>query len=259
MAEDGMLIEAKRRFTAVLESKLADGSGSIDMDDELVVSRPLSHKEAIGNTQRDDFPLLRGKEVLMQAMYRGSAGQAFTSASGGFLGSLREVLEMPLEGSFERAVLVSSMNAVLGYLGLVKGTVHCRDDGPDRCAGCIYEWIREQEVESVGLVGLQPALLEALVRALGKERVMVSDLEKAGDVRLGIAVQDGLEASRIFERCQLVLITGSTIVNGTIDDLYESALRRGSRAVFYGTTIAGASHLLGLERWCPVSSSNCQA
>ncbi|HWQ18157.1 MAG TPA: hypothetical protein VN455_00135, partial [Methanotrichaceae archaeon] len=130
MAEDGMLIESRRRFRAALESRDAEGGGRINLDDEMVVSRPLSHNEAIGNTGRDDFPLLRGKEVLMQATYRGCTGQAFTSASGGFRGRLGEVLEMPLAGSFERAVLVSSMNAVLGYLGLVNGTVHCRDDGP---------------------------------------------------------------------------------------------------------------------------------
>jgi hypothetical protein len=51
-----------------------------------------------------------------------------------------------------------------------------------------------------------------------------------------------------------MLITGSTLVNGTIDGLMESALRHQKRAVFYGTTIAGAAYLLGLERLCPCST-----
>ncbi len=40
--------------------------------------RPLTPQEAIGNPERDDFPLLKGKEVMIQADFRGSRGQAFT-------------------------------------------------------------------------------------------------------------------------------------------------------------------------------------
>ena len=60
--------------------------GLNELNDEVVVSSPLSSREAIGELDRDDFPLLRGKEVLMQAAYRGAAGQAFTSASGSLNG-----------------------------------------------------------------------------------------------------------------------------------------------------------------------------
>ena len=147
-----------------------------------MISRPLSVSEAIGDTGREDFPIIRGKEVLMQAVYRGAVGQAFTAAKGGFRGSLGDVLELPLSGSFERAVLIATMNAVLRYLGKIEDTVHCRDDGPRRCAASLSKWIIEQDVRKVGLVGLQPALLEALVQALGPERVMVSDLAEAGAV-----------------------------------------------------------------------------
>jgi len=41
---------------------------------------------------------------------------------------------------------------------------------------------------------LQPALLEALVQALGPERVMVSDLAEAGSVRCNLRVLDGMLA-----------------------------------------------------------------
>jgi uncharacterized protein (DUF4213/DUF364 family) len=62
-----------------------------------------------------------------------------------------------------------------------------------------------------------------------------------------------LSSEQLFERSPLVLITGTTLVNGTIDGLLEMADRYGSRVVFYGTSIAGAAHLLGLERWCACS------
>ena len=82
---------------------------------------------------------------------------------------------------------------------------------------------------------------------------MVSDLTCAGEVRLGVRVLDGMSAEPLFERSPLVMITGTTLANGTIDGLLEMADRYGSRVVFYGTTIAGAAYLLGLERWCACS------
>ena len=246
-----MLQEVKRRFIAELESQ---DSGCKDLNDDVVVSGPLSSSEAIGNPDRDDFPLLKGKEVLMQAVYMGFAGQAFTSAPGSFQGCLRDVLDLPLKNIFERAVFISTMNAVLRYLRLVDGTVHCKNDGPKNCAIRIGSWIKEQEVDRAGLVGMQPALLEALVDTLGSDKVVVSDLAEAGKVRNGVKVLDGMGSSQMFKDCQLMLITGSTLVNGTIDGLMESALRHQKRAVFYGTTIAGAAYLLGLERLCPCST-----
>jgi len=246
-----MLQEAKRRFIVELESI---DSVCNDLNYDVVVSGPLGPREAIGDPDRDDFPLLRGKEVLMQAVYMGFAGQVFTSASGSFQGNLRDVLDLPLKNIFERAVFISTMNAVLRYLGLVDGTVHCKNDGPKKCAIQIGSWIKEQVVDRVGLVGMQPALLEALVETLGSDNVMVSDLAEVGKVRYGVKVLDCMGSSQMFKDCQIVLITGSTLVNGTIDGLLENALRHEKRAVFYGTTIAGAAYLLGLERLCPCST-----
>ncbi|MDM7939699.1 MAG: DUF364 domain-containing protein [Methanothrix sp.] len=246
MVKKDLLQEAKRRFCAELNFE--------DLNCEVVVSRPLSPRDAIGDPGRNDFPILRGKEVLMQAVYKDVAGQAFTSSKGSFKGTLRDVLDMPLAGSFERAVLVSTINAVLRYRGLIDKTVHCKDDGPKRCADCMAYWIKEQHVDDVGLIGMQPALLEALVRVQGAGRVMVSDLADAGSTRCGIKVLDGMNPSEMFERCQLILITGSTIANGTIDGLLEKASYHKRRVVFFGTTIAGVAYLLGMERWCPCST-----
>lgn len=245
---------ARERFVAELDRWCSErGVDRSELDDRVVATRPLSTFEAIGSPERDDYPLLEGKEVLMEANYRGSLGQAFTSAAGSFSGTLEEVLGLSLKDGFERAVLVSTINAVLRNLGLVEGTVHCRDAGPADCAAALGRWLKEEGIDRVGLVGMQPALFSALVEVLGPERVMVSDLSCAGEVRLGVKVQDGLNPELLFESSPLVLITGTTLVNGTIDGLLEMAGRFGSRVVFYGTSIAGAAHLLGLERWCPCS------
>jgi len=248
VVEMDLLGEAKKRFIAEIERH------GCRLAEEIVVSAPLSAQQAIGDPGRDDLAILRGREVLVQAVFRGCAGQAFSVDMGRFKGSLGDVLTMPLNSIFERAVLVSTMNAVLRCLGLVEGTVHCRDCGPNMCALSSEAWISEQKAEKVGMVGLQPPLLEAIVRAMGPERVMVSDLAEAGNERCGVNVLDGLDSSLIFEQCQLVLITGSTLVNGTIDGLMELAETHGTRVVFFGTTISGAAYLLRLERWCPEST-----
>jgi hypothetical protein len=247
-----LLQEAKKRF--VTELKARQEERDLDLKSEVVVTRSLNLKEAIGDPKRDDFPLQRGKEHLMQASFKGALGQAYSSDARAFHGSLEDVLALPLLGIFERAVLVASMNAVLRYLNLIDGTVHCKDAGPKECSLLLDNYLQEQRVECLGLVGLQPAILEAMVKSLGPEGVIVSDLAEAGGERCGVRILDGMNSERIFEECQLVFITGSTLVNGTIDGLTEDAQKHGTRVVFYGSTISGAAFLLGLERWCPCST-----
>jgi uncharacterized protein (DUF4213/DUF364 family) len=254
LEECDIILMAKRKFISEIEKWNREHNYHIDLEDEVVISRPLSPKEAIGEPERSDFPLLRRKEALMQAIYRGAVGQAFTSDSGNFKGTLKDVLDLPLTESFECAVLISTMNAVLRSLDRIERTVHCKNEGPKRCADCLAKWAGEHHLSNVGLVGLQPALLEALVKVFGSERVMVTDLAEAGSVIHGVDVLDGMDSSKLFEHCNLILITGSTIVNGTIDELIEKAKFHDRKVVFFGTTIAGAAYLLSLERWCPCST-----
>jgi hypothetical protein len=60
-------------------------------------SRALKNEEAIGHPDRDDFPLLRGKEVLLQAEIDGSYGQAFTSDPIAYQGAVKNILELPAD------------------------------------------------------------------------------------------------------------------------------------------------------------------
>jgi len=251
MSKTAILEQVKTRFVNELDSWCQEeGLGLEDLNDEVVVSGKLSAEDAIGKPERDDFPLLRGKEVMMQAIYRESPGQAFTPDSRDFKGTLSEVLSLPLEDCFQRAVLISTINAALRYIGLVDDTIHCKDEGPGICASHLGDWIQNQDADRIGLVGLQPALLESLATSIGPENVMVSDLMYPGEVRSGVTIIDGMESSKLFEECQLVLVTGSTLVNGTIDEVLKLADEYQKRVVFYGTTISGAARLMDLEKWC---------
>ena len=69
----------------------------------------------------------------MQAEFAGSFGQAFTDMYGDFEGTLQDVLAMELNNNYRRAIFVATLNAVMRNLGLIEGSVHCKDKGPEEC------------------------------------------------------------------------------------------------------------------------------
>ncbi|RPJ56158.1 MAG: hypothetical protein EHM12_10740, partial [Dehalococcoidia bacterium] len=122
-------------FYKTIRGKITEIVASRGLEKQAVVIRanPLSPSQAIGNPEDADYPLLKGKEVMIQADFRGSFGHAFTDMAGNFQGTLDEVISMELNNNFRRAVFISTLNAVMKHLGLADKTVHCRDDEPKRC------------------------------------------------------------------------------------------------------------------------------
>lgn len=228
--------------------ELARERGLGENEVEVVSARPLTPQEALGDPGRRDFPLLKGKEVMMQASFRGSLGQAFTSAPGDFRGSVREALERSLLTDFDRALVVATANALLRDQGLVAGTVHCRDQGPQKCAGLLLDYLRTRfGSPRVAVIGLQPALVAALV---GKLQVRVTDLDpdNVGQERVGVVVESAERTAEVIEWADVVLATGTVLANGTIGQVLSP-----KPTVFYGVTMAGAAVLFGYERYCPCS------
>ena len=211
---------------------------------------PLSPEEAIGNPEERDYPLVKGRERLMQAEFRGARGQAFTDLYGDFNGTLAEVLEMDLSNNFRRAVFISTLNAVMRHLGLVSNTVHCKDEGPRRCALELVKHLAERyDVHRIALVGFQPRMAEALARRF-ELRITDLDEENIGRERHGVRIQGPEEADVLLDWCDLALVTGTTVTNATLPQFFGL----GKPVIFYGVTIAGAARLLNLERFCPLSS-----
>src|SRR6056297_1042365 len=99
-----------------------------------VQARTLSPEEAIGRTERTDYPLLSGKEFLMAAHFREETGQAFTAHPLPWTGTLEELLALDPERPGTGPLLVAAVNAVARWAGEADRTVHCRDAGPERCA-----------------------------------------------------------------------------------------------------------------------------
>lgn len=210
-----------------------------------IQARGLTVEEAIGNPEADDFPLQKGKERLMQADFFNASGQAFTDRYGDFEGTLDEVLDMGMDNNYRRALFVSTLNAVLRHLRQAEKTIHCRDEEPTLCARelCSYVKIRYGQV-NIAQVGFQPRMVESLAPAF-PFRVMDLDTDNIGATRFNTLIEGPEATDEIIRWADLLLVTGTTLVNGTIAPFLGE-----KPVLFYGTTIAGAAHLMGWDRFC---------
>lgn len=213
-----------------------------------VRARALSTSEAIGNPEHNDFPIQKRKEKLIQADFMGAAGQAFTDMYADYEGTLQQVLDLPLENNHQRAVFVASINAVMRYLGHIEGSIHCRDKEPVYCGKSLVPYLEDRyNVDKITLIGFQPRMLENLTKAY-QLRILDMDPDNVGTQKFGVDIEGAEHAKEAVQWGDLLLVTGTTLANGTIVPLIGE-----KPMVFYGTTIAGAAHLMGWERFCPRS------
>lgn len=208
------------------------------LDEEVrIQAKVLSPQEAIGNPEEYDFPLLKGKEKIVEANFRDCLGHAFTDMHGGFQGSLKEVFEMSSSNNYRRALQVATINALSRFLGKARNTVHCRDQEPKQCAIESVKKIKQEypKVRKICFVGFQPALVDEFSK---KYEVKVLDLDKdnIGKELFGVKILDGSKDIKESLRwADLVLATGTTVVNGTIDSILE--IRKKEDVIFYGVTM----------------------
>ena len=213
-----------------------------------IKARVLSIQEAIGNPEADDFPLQKGKERLMQAQFGSGTGQAFTDRYGNYEGKLEAVLSMPLTNNYRRAVFVATVNAVMRHLKLIDRTVHCRDKEPAQCAAELVGYIKERYGRvKVTQVGFQPRMVENLAQAFDY-RILDLDPDNIGSRKYGVLIEGPQTAADAVDWADLLLVTGTTLVNGTLIDFLAK-----KPVLFYGTTIAGAAHLMNWDRFCAKS------
>lgn len=250
MPESGTYIERSRQIfrDLVHEQGLAPAAVTVR-------ARLLSSEEAIGKPGRRDFPLLKGKERLVEAVIEKARGHAFTDSPREFTGSVEELLALPLSNTRDRGIYLAALNAVFRHAGRVGGTVHCRDDDPERCAGQIATKVEAHlHWQRVGLVGFNPAIAEELARRFGAERLRITDLDpdNIGTERFGVPIWDGeSRAEELIRWADGVLLTGTTFVNGTFDPLWNVMEATRTPAIVFGVTAAAMTHLFGFERLCP--------
>jgi uncharacterized protein (DUF4213/DUF364 family) len=220
-----------------------------------VLGKPLTPEEAIGTPGRRDFPIILGKERVLEATVLGSRGQAFTDSAREYLGKLHDVIHLDLGTSEKRAIYVATLNAFLARVGKVDYTVHCKDDDPEECGREIARTLLDEHGEAhIGLIGLNPAIAEHLVDTFGPDRIFFSDLDRdnVDRKRFGVEVWDGfLQTEELIDSSDVVVFTGTTLVNGTFDGIFSRIRDQGKRYLIYGMTAAGVGRLLGFRRICP--------
>ena len=242
------LEEVKEKFRTIVTKH---GLGNYVVE---VTIGTLTPRQAIGNPSRRDYPLLEGREVMIEARFSGSLGQAFTDRPNEYRSSLNGILNMVLDSNEKRAIFAATLNSVMAHLGLVEDTQHCHDEEPEKCAAEMAAYLVEKYGRvKVGMIGYQPAILENLVQALGADRVRCTDLNpnNIGAKKFGAEIWDGrTDTERLVSWCDIVLATSSTIVNATYDDIKMLTDTHGKRLVIFGVSGTGVSALLGLERLC---------
>lgn len=214
-----------------------------------VRARVLTAEQAIGNPEADDFPLQKGKERLMQAEFSGAIGQAFTDQYGDFEGILEDILQLNLENNYRRAVFVATLNAVLRSMNQIDKTVHCHDQGPGQCALELVSNLKARYgLVKIALIGFQPRMVESLASEFPL-RVLDLDPDNIGTLKFQVTVEGPESTEEAINWADLLLVTGTTLVNGTLGSFLGT-----KPLVFYGISIAGAAHLMNWDRFCAKST-----
>ncbi len=205
--------------------------------------KTLSASEAIGKPEHDDYPIIKGREVMVEAVFRGARGQAFTDDFENADITIDELLNIKLNSNRRRSVFISGLNAIFRYLNLCDKTIHCRNAEPVECADHLYKTIGSRN--NVFLVGYQPRFLEVLASQYNI-RVVDMDKDNIRSEYFGVVIESPEMTSDAVEWCDLIFATGSTVVNGTIPGF----LNQDKPVLFYGVTISATARILNLRAYC---------
>lgn len=162
---------------------------------------------------------------------------------------------MPLEKVGDRALFVATLNAVLRKQQLAEKTVHCKNNEPEQCSQSLMCWLKDKlDADSkIGLIGLQPAMLEGLSKTFGPANILASDLNPntIGKDKWGVTIWDGHHANdQLIDAADFILVTGSAIVNGSFNGLHRLLLEKNKAFAAFGNTISGVASLLSIPHVC---------
>lgn len=216
-----------------------------------VHAKTLSPEEAIGITERKDYPILTGRDVMIEAEYKGFLGQAFTEAPLDFSGTLKDVLALPFDtDAHARGLLIAAINAVMGSMGCCDRMVHCKNQGPKLCGVKVAEELKTRYGDPrILMVGFQPSIIANITECFSEVHVLDLNPDNVGSEKFGRIIGNGGDTNvreSEIAWADLILCTGSTVCNGTLIDY----LNTGKETLFYGTTLAGVASLLELPRLC---------
>ena len=239
-------------FFETLRKRLAERLTPEDRALEVRVGFPRA--EETGRQPRGASPLKDGTEYQLTAFVGGKVGQAYVEEPCRYRGRVGDVLSSDLGSQGNRAIFVATLNALLARSIPELGTVHCRGHEPEGCGQEIARRAEATGARIVGLVGYQGEILGELVALFGAQRVRCLDLDegRVGNFHHGVAVGFGSreQMRELVHECDLVIVTGTSMINGTLTEIQAACEASRTRLVFYGISVAGAARLMGLEHWC---------
>jgi len=241
----------KEKFYGTLKAKFKEIADKHDIADDrisVISVRPLTPYEAIGRPERSSFPILRGKEVIIEAVFRGSTGQAFTDSPSDFKGTVSDLLKLTLSNNSERAIFIASLNAIMRHFGYIANTVHCKDNEPEICSERLIEYVKERFGNpKIAFIGYQPAMINKLSQSF-ELKVVDLDQDNIGKEKFGLKICGPEKTPEVVLWGDIIIATSSTAANGTMVDFI-----RKKPVIFYGVTGASVCVILGLTRFCPCS------
>ena len=201
-----------------------------------------------------EYALMSGKEVLLHCELCSVYGQVFTDNPQPFKGLLKDVLRLDLRSSRNRAVFFATLNAIAHISGTVPRPIHCKGVDAEKCGELLAEHLKARFGEAKILhVGYQPGHVKALVSMFEQVYVTDSDSSNIGSVKFGITVFPDCLNEELIKKVDVICITGSTLINGTLFPLVECCQKNNVPFLLYGISAMSAAQLLGYENFCPLS------
>jgi len=246
--------------TPVTVKWMTPDEGPVRRGREHLIEATLASDAALRSSEDSASPSVAASQSEGASSLRSTsppmAGQAWTDHPSDWTGTLGDVFSMPLRKAGQRAIVVATLNALAGRLGLTAHNLRCRHGKPLDCG---RELVRQLRTRFDGaaralVVGYQPGVVEALVESLGtgNVRVLDHDAELVGRTLHGVRIANGdADFTADVRWCDLMLVTGSSVVNGTLDDLLRHSQDASKPLVFFGNTIAAVAAIADLERLCP--------
>ncbi len=209
-----------------------------------------------------DYALIRGPEILLTCNVSGYYGQAFTVAPRTYRGKLLDVLEMDLSTIYNRGIFYAVLNALLRRIGIINRSCHCTSNKAELCGKVLVNYI----VEKYGLgtrilhIGYHPSHVHELHNVF-RDNILVTDLRDdiIWETKNGRTIYDGTDNDVYIRNVDIVLVTGSSIINDTFWNIVSSSIIGGTEVIMYGITGLGASKLIQklipvkIENFCPFS------
>ncbi len=184
-------------------------------------------------------------EYRVTAEYKGAKGEAYTETPADFEGMIHDAVALSLGKDAIDARSVAAINAVMNHFGLCAGTFSDEPEAHQAYAEKICaEVIEKYGKNNIALIGYDGYIVKKFM----DEGMVFWTLDRNPDNVTKdrfhhVIVNSGrYNREACFAWAKLLIVTGSTLCNGTILPYLES----GADVKFYGITFAGVAKLLDL-------------